>query len=785
MYRSTFLTCFILILGLFLTNVAQAQDPSLAGWWKLDEGFGDIAHDSSIYGTDGTLTGGPPWIDGRIRGALQFDGQEDYIECEAGESLNITDVITIALWVNTNDSGNGEINAYLMKGEFTYGIRHTTSNNIEFYIYSDGFHRVQVPVTEVFNSQWHHLAGTYDGLAMKLYIDGELMATTQYNGPINRDNNYPLDFGRNNQGDSNNRWWYEGAMDDIRIYNRVLSQQELQDMLSPEFASMPNPEDGAQNEEPDVVLRWVPGSNANKHDVYLGTVFDDVAQASRTDQRNVLMGQNNDANTFDPDGLLELAQTYYWRIDEVDAPPSNTIYKGQVWSFTVPFAFPIEQIIATASSSEPDKGPENTVNGSGLDQTGLLHNKISKGNMWLSGRTGDLPTWIEFEFDKVYKLHEMWVWNSNDSMERSVGLGIKDAKIEYSIDGIDYITLGATHEFAQAPGALDYAHNTTIDFEGASAKYVRITANNNWKGLLKQYGLSEVRFLYIPLNARKPNPNNGAADVALDVTLTWKAGREAVEHNVYFSSEEQSVIDGTALVDTVSQASYGPLSLDLGSTYYWRIDEVNNAEATPIWQSNIWSFTTQEYLVVDDFESYNDIGEGQEGSNLIYITWEDGYANPSANGSTIGYVEAFQPTMETEIVHSGNQSVPLTYDNSVASISEVTVNTNALDIGRDWSTGSPEMLSLWFYGDPNGTATEQMYVELNGNRVVYDGDPGNLAQETWQQWNIDLSAFGINLNNVAELTIGFERTSTTGGTGTVFIDDIQLYAPLNDQAVLE
>src|SRR4030042_816930 len=330
MYRSICLTCFVLILGLFLTNTAQAQDPSLAGWWKLDEGFGDIAYDSSIYGTDGTLFGGPLWINGRIRGALQFDGQATYVECGAGENLNITDVITVAVWVNTGDSGNGEINSYLMKGEFTYGIRHTTSNNIEFYIYSDGFHRVRTPITEAFDGQWHHLAGTYDGLAMKLYIDGELMATTQYNGAINRDNNYLLNFGRNNQGDSNNQWRNEGALEDIRIYNRALSQQELQDMLSPEFASMPNPENGAQYEEPDVVLRWVQGSKANTHDVYLGTVFDDVTQASRTDRRNVLVRQNHDANAFDPVGLLEIAQTYYWRIDEVDALPSKTIYKGPV-----------------------------------------------------------------------------------------------------------------------------------------------------------------------------------------------------------------------------------------------------------------------------------------------------------------------------------------------------------------------------------------------------------------------------------------------------------------------
>ena len=73
-----------------------------------------------------------------------------------------------------------------------------------------------------------------------------------------------------------------------------------------------------------------------------------------------------------------------------------------------------------------------------------------------------------------------------------------------------------------------------------------------------------------------------------------------------------------------------------------------------------------------------------------------------------------------------------------------------------------------------------MYIELNDSKVFYEGDPNNLIQETWQQWNINLSVFGIDLSNVTEMKIGFERTEAAGGVGVVFIDDIQLYAPLND-----
>jgi len=93
---------------------------------------------------------------------------------------------------------------------------------------------------------------------------------------------------------------------------------------------------------------------------------------------------------------------------------------------------------------------------------------------------GPQPTWIEFEFDRAYKLHEMWVWNSNDSLESLIGLGFKDVTIEYSANGNDYSTLGTTHEFARAPGEPDYAHNNTIDFGGVAAKHVRLTANSNW-----------------------------------------------------------------------------------------------------------------------------------------------------------------------------------------------------------------------------------------------------------------------------------------------------------------
>jgi hypothetical protein len=227
-----------------------------------------------------------------------------------------------------------------------------------------------------------------------------------------------------------------------------------------------------------------------------------------------------------------------------------------------------------------------------------------------------------------------------------------------------------------------------------AAKFVKLTANSNWKSILNQYGLSEVRFFSIPISARDPKPAVGVEDVGLSVTLSWTAGREAAKHDVYFSDDDQAVVDGTAYLATVTETSYGPFDLDLGKTYYWRVDEVNDAEVPSTWQGDFWSFTTIDSLVVDNFESYTDEDTLNE---AIWQTWIDGFGVPE-NGSQVGYL--LPPYAEQAIVHGGLQSMPLIYDNRSASYSEATANINDLASGRDWTRHGITALSLWFRGYP-------------------------------------------------------------------------------------
>jgi len=778
-----YLISFVLVL-----SVAGSASAALVAHWKFDNDTTD-----SLGNLNWTLDGGASYSTDAKEGShsLMLDGTDDHVYQPAvGMLANAFGAKTVMMWFKA-DSTNGTQVLY-DEGGYTNGLSIRINNGaLEAAVINGnvGF----IASTPFSSTDWTHVAVTFDSGPLLLYMNGKeqdlITATFTTVGSHTSAAGIGarrLDgaFGTAGTGDH-----FGGLIDDARLYDNAVTADEIREIgsIARGKASEPSPADGQMDVAREVVIAWEPGEFADQHDVYFGTSFDDVNNASNLDP----IGPDNvykarwGVNSYDVGEILDFGQTYYWRIDEVNASPtSHVVFKGDLWSFTAePFAYPIENITATASSSDSSSvGPENTVNGSGLDADDL--HSVENNGMWLSSFTGAQPTWIQYEFDKVYKLHEMWVWNHNTAFESMLGFGLKDVSIEYSTDGADWKILGDVPEFAQAPGADGYAHNTTVDFGGTTAKYVRLTVNSNWGGLFVQYGLSEVRFLYIPVWAREPNPASGTANVPLDATLGFRAGREAAKHDVYLSTDEQAVIDSTAPVVTVTEPSYAS-SLDVASTYYWRIDEVNDAETPTTWQGDIWNLSTQEYLVVDDFESYNDIEAGQEGSNLVYLTWIDGYVEPPevrTNGSTIGHTVQFEPSMETSIVYDGSQSAPLYYDNSVAPYSEVTAYianqtfwASTLPIGPDWTKYGIKALTLRFSGDP-GNVAQQMYVKVNGTKVAYDGSAEDTKLTGWQMWYIDLASLGVSLSNVTELSIGFERIGAVGGQGMVLLDGIRLYS---------
>jgi len=769
--RLALVTICALMLGGFNLSVTYAGDPSLVGWWKLDEGSGTTALDSSDYGNHGTLVGDPQWVVGMIGSALEFDGTEDAVEIPHSDSLSITDAITIAAWTYMADGASGEM-AVVSKGrwganDLPYELTEEAGAVIFWQFYDDAGRDTCAPDSPAVE-EWHHIAATYDGSVFKCYIDAVLADEWGYAGTM-PENERPVTIGRRSGGGT----FYQGLLDEVVMHNRALDGKEIVAVMLgriPELAAEPSPEDEAIDILRDTALGWAPGEFAQTHDVYLGTVFDDVNEADRADPRGVLVSQGQNETIYVPNSVLEFGQTYYWRIDEVNAAPDSTIYKGVVWSFTVePFAYPVEDIVATSNAtSNAGEGPENTINGSGLDENDLHSTRASE--MWLGRSDGADSVWIQYEFDRVYKLHEMLVWNYNVEFELVLGFGIKTATVEYSENGVDWIALGDV-ELTQGTAKSDYAANTTVAFGGVAAKYVKLTVSAGF-GALPQYGLSEVRLLFIPAHAREPQPADGAVEVDINPVLSWRAGREAVSHEVYVSADAGAVADGTAAANTVSQSSFAPADLAFGVTYTWRVDEVNEADAISTWEGSLWSFTVQEFAAIDDFESYDDV------DNAIFDTWLDGWVN--STGSTVGYLAA--PFAERAIVHGGDQSMPLGYNNADSPLySEA---SRAWASAQDWASGGADSIRLYFYGDPGNTA-ETLYVavEDSAGTVAIAAYPDSAAVTTagWQEWVIPFSELsGVNFGAVKVMYIGLgdRENPVAGGSGTVFVDDIGFGRPV-------
>ncbi|MCK4294838.1 MAG: discoidin domain-containing protein, partial [Planctomycetes bacterium] len=607
----------------------------LIGYWPLDEGSGTTTADVAPagHGNDGTLVDGPLWTSGQFDNALSFDGTNDYVLCAERDGTGpgtypeelMPENFTVSCWTkldafayfsslvgNGMDTGSDECGFFL----YNYGWQNPDAGR-EFGLAirtEAGMYYVDTP--SVYNTDtWYHLAATYDGAEANIYVDGQLAAGA-YNpmtvgGPIRwvsaSSGNYPERFAIGVWLDPGYDLWIDGIIDDVGYWDRALTADEISAIFTkgeslipppdPALASNPFPPDEATDVCRNVVLGWTPGDTATGHEVYFGTSDPPAFKTS-------LAGATT---SYTPSGSLSYSTQYFWQI--VETGPGGP-WPGPIWSFTVePYSYPLssEQITATADSNEPGRGPEKT-----LDLEGDLHSTDTS-EMWLSASGVPHPT-IKYEFGKVYKLHEMWIWNYNGPDPMLLGYGAKSVDISTSLDDITYTPVG-TYTLGKGTSVSDYAHDSNdtydneIDLSGVAAQYVKIAVNSNWGFVgieLPQSGLSEVRFFYVPVRARKPDPENEATGVPLDTVLTWRAGRQADTHDVYISTDEQAVADGTVSPASIPaggtcQVSYGPLSLELGKTYYWKVDEVNLAEEPNTWEGDVWSFSTPEYVVVEDF----------------------------------------------------------------------------------------------------------------------------------------------------------------------------------------
>jgi len=711
------------------------------------------------YPSEITFPGGAAGLDfGTTRNSLELfsaDASDQWLDQSAG-----TGGFAVLMVTHTTASGNdwADLIGNISTVADGFGIRpHQSSGIYQAYMRGQIGQRanvMQVGDTCVWVLNYNAATGAYE-----LWNSKDNNPLTGTRAPVDFSTGNPVTLGTTTAA---NRFFI-GLIGEVMIFDAPLSQAELDQYKSDlvykwvtpleekVMAAVPNPADGLSEVPRDGVgLSWTPGILSTRNDIYLSTDFEAVSSATaNNDPAGVYMGRQSANSLALP--RLEFGQTYYWRVDAVD----GQIYTGPVWSFTTErFSYPLaaQYITAQASSTYENSAPENTINGSGLNAQGLHSTDL--GAMWLSDVNDANQAWIQYDFTKPYKLDQMLVWNHNSLVEPLMGWGIKEAEIEYTPDGIEWMSLGIV-PFNQAPGMDGYAYNTSTLFDLA-VQGVRVRALSNFGGIVRihMFGLSEVRFLTVPVEAADPSPSDGAAAVPVDTTLNWTAGREALSHELYLSDDLQAVLDETVVPLLLTETGYEVTGLQLGTTYYWKIDEVNEAELAPVWQGNVWSFSTVASIVVDDMESYKDI-EGR----WIWETWADGFGDP-ANGATVGHGDL----PETQVVHGGTQSLPLSFDNSSSPMSEA---TRTFDPTQDWARSGIQNLILYVQFSQESTGGE-FYVKINGVKIA--AVPVAVVQG-WSPITVDLAGAGTDLSKVGTLTIGVDGA---GAKGVVYVDDIML-----------
>ncbi len=616
---------------------------------------------------------------------------------------------------------------------------------------------------------------------------------------------------------------YYWRIDEVEADGNTVTGEVWSFLIPSKKAYNPDPPDGAKFMDLDITLTWTPGYGAKLHTVYFGDNSADVGSAAG--------GLPSGNTTYSP-GTLENDKMYYWRVDEFDGMAT---YTGDVWSF---------KTLSVITITDPnligwwkfDEGRGDTA----IDFSGY-------GN---DGDIGGDPEWVEGIVGSALDLNGDYVSidgvvDDITSNNFTVSAWIKTT--QSSEGNVFSSNSGSSHEFLfgiaggnpyiDAPDSQQYPPAINDDqwhmltyVKSGSRGYIyvdgvqrgtypsgnfditnesRWSIGQEWDSAPSDfyYGMvDEARFYKVPLTADqvkelmrgdpllawKPSPdNNSTVDIdEAKQPLSWSAGDEASEHDVYFGTDKDAVELADASDTTgIYRGRQGTTSYSIpealewaGGPYYWRIDEYNT-DGT-ISTGGIWSFSVADYLIVDDFEDYD------VGNNEIWWVWIDGLGYPvhptlpphpgNGTGSMVGD-ETTLSYMEETIVHSGSQSMPIYFDNNQQGKLKYSEVEKTLSSVRDWTREGVGVLTIWFRGNA-ANAAETLYVALNGNAIVNNNDPAAAQLETWTQWNIDLQLFadqGVNLANVNTIAIGLgnKNNPLAGGSGTIYIDDIRLYRP--------
>jgi hypothetical protein len=647
--RRFYFTLFVLMSSLFMTGAAGAVslgDPDLVGYWQFDEGTGKTTADRSLNGYTGTLNGGTTWTDGVYGSAVRFDGSDAYVG--TGQSLlNGLEGFTLAGWVSAS---NVDVYSSLFGQNDLIEFGFTSENGGQLGTWMAGNQWQFVGADYDFPyPSWHHVALTGDLSGVVIYIDGEV-AGSDPGAVSSSTSGFPFNIG-GYVFNADQPQTLLGEIDEVFVLSRALAQEEIQSLMQGigeyPYALAPDPADGALYSATWVTLTWKPGDLAASHDVYLGDNFDDV--------------NNGTGDTFR--GNLPLDEPFYLAGFAGFAFP-NGLVPGTTYYWR----------IDEVNDADP--------------------NSPWKGKVWsftVPPRTAYFPN--PADGAEFVDLDVRLTWTA--------GYG---AKAHYVVFGEDF------DEVSNAPSG---SQSTTSFNPGplklAKTYYWRVDESDGtetYKGQVWSFTTEGA--------VSGPSPADGAVDVKPSVILGWVAGAVARSHDVYFGTDADAVAIATKDSPeykgpkALSEESYDPGKLTMDTTYFWRIDEVNDVNPDSPWPGHVWSFTTGNYFVIDDFEEYN------ADDNQIWFAWHDGlgaglpdtpdYLPGNGTGSAVGDETTASYTEET-IVHGGNQSMPFAFDNDKQGYAMYSEVEHTLTYQRDWTEQGVTELSLWFRGYPESVGS--------------------------------------------------------------------------------
>lgn len=231
--RLTLACISLTIISLMLTGIGYARiDPeSVVGIWLFDEGEGIVAKDSSGKGLEGEIVGDPKWVDGKLGRGLKFGEPGNYVKVPDDDVLNLT-TFTVTCWgklhktdtwqqlMGKADAEGNDGNYYfqILGGGETVAIAFSQGHNQRKFAKSE---------TIVTDGKWHHMAGTYDLKNLRIYVDGIIERESEYKGPPDQVPD-PLSIGGTSSGGHPVR----GALDEIGIFNKVLSDNDIESIMT-------------------------------------------------------------------------------------------------------------------------------------------------------------------------------------------------------------------------------------------------------------------------------------------------------------------------------------------------------------------------------------------------------------------------------------------------------------------------------------------------------------------------------------------------------------------------